>query len=77
MYQMTQHVMFAEREAAQREREMRQRDKMLQARRARCETEGCHPVTERISRVVLRLAMRFHCRVTPVARQRAALPCGC
>ena len=36
---------------------------------ARCAREGCHPFYERISRSVLRLAVRFHQWAAPESRR--------
>jgi hypothetical protein len=45
-------------------------DRKIQlAREARCAREGCHPIHERISRKMLRLAVRFHQWATPEHRQ--------
>ena len=77
MYQLTQYVMLSGREAAQRDRELRQHVQLQQARDARCATRGCHPLWERGSRFLLRMTLRLHCWATPATRQKLALPCGC
>ena len=43
--------------------------KLGPARVAKCDRDGCHPIYERISRSVLRLAVRFHRWATPEIRR--------
>ena len=43
--------------------------KLVLARAAKCARDGCHPVYERISRSVLRLAVRFHRWAAPEIRR--------
>jgi hypothetical protein len=52
-------------------RQMIARERLRLARAARCARCGCHPLYEKISRAVLRLAVRFHYWSTPESRRSA------
>jgi hypothetical protein len=69
MFHETDLELVWEVENANLARRMIVRERLRLARAARCATVGCHPLYEKISRAVLRLAVRFHYWSTPESRR--------
>jgi hypothetical protein len=71
-FQADQTVFHADLDAHMRRAE--RRHQLREAIRSRCARCGCHPVHERISRLMLRLVVRFHYWSTPEIRRTVIQP---